>query len=292
MLEFQLLDGNPLIREGITCFKCDSTITVSDLNPEVNFCFCKFECEEPLLAFAGTTEREKDYFTLYGKSLDENYTQTFFINDEEIVDDTYGRTIPNGYEIDFTKVFNILGGGDYTLKKEFTEWGVTQTETWGLFRVAPFNEVRADDTVKIEAYQSGSFEKGYDFENEDVRFSLRIPGALTNKTEVYELLDTPDSRWMDQQVHDRFWNEYELIFNSNKYNFVRLILENLLFGTVLYISDYGLHNQHRKLPFNRIPLRIVETDSDHLKGTNTTNYTVKLKDALRDGIKHPYDPEC
>ena len=79
-----------------------------------------------------------------------------------------------------------------------------------------------------------------------------------------------------------------LIFNLNKYNFAELIFENMLIGSELYISDYSLENQHRENPFNRIPLRLVETESEHIKKTNTTQYTVKLKDAIRDGVKHPY----
>lgn len=291
MLDFQLPDDSPLVREGITCFRCDSSVTVPDPVPTVEHCFCKFECEEALLHFAGDTDRTKDYFTLYGKSIDPDYTQQFFINDEEIVDETLGRNIPNGFEVDFTKVFDVLGGGDYTLKKVYTEWGIEREESWGLFKVAPFNEVRADYTVKIEAFQTGSFENGFDFEDENVKFSLRIPGTLTNKQRVNELLDTPDENWRDLQVHDRFWNEYELIFDSNKYNFVKLLLDNMIYGTTFYISDYSLSNQHKQVPFNRIPLRIVETQSEHIKDSNTTNYIVKFKDALRDGIKHPFD-EC
>ena len=292
MLDFESIDDRPLVREGITCFRCDSSISVDPPQPEVNFCFCKFECEEPLLQFAGETEREKDYFTLYGKSIDPDYLVKYFINDEEIVDESYGKTLTNGFEVDFTKVFNILGGGDYTLKKEETEWGITKTENWGVFRVAPFSEVRADGTFKIEAFQTGSIENSYDFENENVRFSLRIPGELTNKNPVLEFKDTPDSRRNDIQVHDRFWNEYDLIFDSNKYNFVRLILENMIVGTTIFVSDYGLTNQHKKEPFNRIPLRVEEIDTERVKNTNTTNYVIKMRDALRNGIKHPYIEDC
>ena len=292
MLEFQLTDDSPLIREGITCFKCDSTVTVTPLDPETDFCFCEFECEEPLLQFAGTTEREKDYFMLYYKSEDEDLEVKYFINDTEIIDDSLGKAINNGYEVDFTKVYNVLGGGDYTLKMEIKEWGVDIVQSWGLFKVAPFNQQRADGTFKIESFQTGNIEKNFNFENENVRFSLRIPGILTNKKEVYELLDTPDGNNRDVQVHDRWWNEYDLIFDSNKYNFVKLMLNNMVFGTEVFISDYSLFNQHKKEPFNRLPLRIVETESERTIGTNTTEYTIKFRDSLRNGIKHPYIKDC
>jgi len=288
MLEFEISDSNITTREGITCLKCDSSITVEPPVEKVDFCFCNLECESPLLVFAGDTDREKDFFTLYHKSKDESAIIQFFINKIELVDVTHGKSIPNGFEVDFTKIFNTLGGGDYTLKKVVTEWAVETVTEWGLFRVAPFDLSRADGTVKIEAFQTGNFENGFDFENENVKFSLRIDGTLTNKNEVLELLDTPDGRRNDIQVHDRFWNEYDLIFDSNKYGFMKLLLKNMLFGTQLFVSDYSLSNQHKEIPFNRVPLRLVETDSDHIKGTNTTSYSVKLRDSLRNGVKHPF----
>lgn len=290
MLEFQLLDTNPLARMGITCKLDGASVDIVSDFTKLDFCFCSFECSEPLIQFAGTNEREKDYFTLYHKSKDETAAVSYSINDLPMIE-AYGRNIPNGFEVDFTKVASQLGFGDYTLKKEVEEFGQTFTESWGKFRVAPFSEIRADETVKIEAYQTGSFDNGFDFENENVKFSIRIPAILTNKTPVYETLDTPDANWKDIQIHDRFWNEYDLIFDSNKYNFVKLILENMVFGSELFVSDYNLLNQTTSVPFNRIPLRIIETDADHIKKSNTTSYVVKLRDAIRNGIKRPYN-EC
>ena len=74
-----------------------------------------------------------------------------------------------------------------------------------------------------------------------------------------------------------FIYEYDLIFSTNKYDFSNLVLENLIIGTTLFVSDYNLQNQTRKEPFNKIPLRLIETESEHIKGTNTTQYTIKLR---------------
>jgi len=288
MLEFQLTDDTPLIREGITCYRCDSSVQVGESEETVSHCFCEFECEEPLIQFASDKEREKDYFLLYYESSDEDLETIYKINETTLEDGTHGEAIEDGFLVDFTKIYNTLGGGIYTLTMEVTEWGVEFEKKYGKFKVAPFNIKRADGTVKIEAIQNGEIEKSFNFKGNNVPFSLRIPGILTDKTYVYELLDTPDNKRRDRQIHDRFWNEYNLIFNLNKYNFAELIFENMLIGSELYISDYSLENQHRENPFNRIPLRLVETESEHIKKTNTTQYTVKLKDAIRDGVKHPY----
>ncbi len=292
MLEFQLPNTTTLIREGITCFRCDASINVEDTTNEIDYCFCDVECETPLIQFASNEEREKDYFTLYYKSKDDTSTTQYFIDDTELIDGVHGVAITSGFEVDFTKIYNTLGGGDYSLKMEVTEWGATFEKVYKLFKVAPFNLLRANGTVKIEAFQSGEIEKSFNFENENVKFSLRIDGILTNKTQITELIDTPDGSRRTIQVHDRFYYEYDLIFSTNKYDFSNLVLENLIIGTTLFVSDYNLQNQTRKEPFNKIPLRLIETESEHIKGTNTTQYTIKLRDALQNGIKHPYIENC
>lgn len=288
MLDFNFPFVDTISRNGITCFKCDSSVDVGAVNPNIDYCFCQFECEDPLIQFAGNEEREKDYFTLYHKSLDEQSTVNFFINDIALLDGIHGKSIPNGFEVDFTKIYDVLGGGDYTLKSEVVEFSIDRTKTWGKFRVVPFNLQRANGTFKMESFQTGSIENSFDFENENVKFSLRLNGILTNKTRVVELLDTPSSRRKDVQVHDRWWYEYDLIFDSNKYDFVSLIFDNMAVGTEIFISDYNLENQTKSTPYNKIPLRLIESESEHIKGTNTTKYTVKFRDSLRNGIKHPF----
>lgn len=293
MLVFQLDNPNPTTREGITCFRCDSTIEVNDPILEIDFCFCTFECEEDLLVFAGNVEREKDYFTLYYKSKDESAEISFFIDETELEDGTHGRSIPNGFIVDFTKIFNEIGPGSYRLKIDVSgEFGVDFELTWGKFKVVPFDISRADGTVKIESIQSGNIESGFDFENENVPFYIRIPALFGNMQKVDELKSNPGSRRQEIQVHDRWWYEYDLEFNTNKYDFVRLILDNMIAGTEVFISDYNLMNMTREKPFNMVQVRQVETETEHIKLSNTTNYVIKFEDAIKNNVKHPYIDPC
>jgi len=297
MLVFDLVNSSPALREGITCFKCDSTISSSPPEDELTTCFCDFECETNLLAFADTslnaTDRTKDYFTLYYKSKDETAIIGFKIGETVLIDGTHGESISNGFIVDFTKIFTELGGGAYNLFIEVTgEFGFDFVKTFGKFQVCPFSELRADGTVKIKSIQNGNIESGFDYGNENVPFHLRIDGVFGNKQKVNEFIKTPNRSRVDVQVHDRWWYEYEFIFDSNKYTFVNLILNNLLAGDEVYFSDYNLANMTRETPFNNIMVRETETETDHVKGTNTSNYVVKLEDALKNNIKHPYIKDC
>lgn len=288
MLEFELPNTSPLLREGITCKLETSRVQIEDLIEAIDYCFCSFECEENLLAFAGVKEREKDFFTLYYKSKDESATINFFIDDIQLVNDTYGEVIDNGYIVDFTKVFNELGGGLYTLKIEITEFGNTFEKTYGKFEVAPYNQERADGTVRLLSIQSGNIESSFDFGREGVPFMLRFPGILTNRQKVDELKQNQNSNRVEIQVHDRWWYEYELILETNRQKFANFILNTLLPGTELYVSDYNLTNETREEPYNNIRVRQVETSIEHIKGTNTSVYVIKLEDGIKRNIKHPF----
>jgi len=305
MLIFDLPNTSPANREGITCYKCDSTISFTPPEDALSTCFCDFECETNLLAFADSspsaTDRTKDYFTLYYKSKDETAVISFNINGNDLIDGDHGvalftdetETDQVGFIVDFTKIFTTFGGNQYTLNIVVTnEFGATFTRSYGKFQVCEFSELRADGTVKIKSIQNGSIESGFDYANENVPFYLRIEGFFGNKQKINEFIKTPNGSRVDVQVHDRWWYEYEFIFDSNKYNFIDLILDNLLSGDEVYFSDYNLLNATRDVPYNNIMVRESETDAEHITGTNTSVYTVKLEDALKNNIKHPYIEDC
>ena len=288
MLDFQLLDTDPLLREGITCKFGGAKVTVSPVGIKSDFCFCNFECSENLIAFAGTTKREKDYFTLYHKSQDDDAVVEFLINDIPLVDGTHGEAISSGFIVDFTKIFNEMGGGSYLLKISINEFGVLSESTYGNFDVMPFSEDMADGTVKIEGFQSGHIESSYNFENELVPFSIRLFGILGNENKVEESVITPDNDRIDIQAHERWFYEYELIFESNNHQLSRFFLDIIMPSTKLFFSDYNLSNMTKEVPFDQLQLRGKETESEHIKGTNTTVYTISLEEAVKNNVKHPY----
>jgi hypothetical protein len=149
MIDIQVTNTTNLVRNAITCLLDKTTKFIKSINDGLDFCFCQFECEQNLLVFAGANERENDLFTLYYKSQDDTATVKYFINEIEITDDTYGKIIQNGYVVDFGKVYSQLGGGIYTLKTEIEQFGETQEIKYGKFKLARFNILRANGTVKI-----------------------------------------------------------------------------------------------------------------------------------------------
>ena len=288
MLEFQLLDPDPLLREGVTCKFEGIKINVPDPVFSSDFCFCDFECDSNLIAFAGTIDREKDYFTLYHNSKDPDATVQFFINDTELVDVIHGTAISNGFIVDFTKIFSVLGGGSYLLKTTISEFGSDLELSYGKFDVMPFSELMAEGTVKIESFQNGSIESYYDFGNENVPFSIRVFGILGNENKVKTSIITPNNSREDIQAHERWHYEYECIFTSNKHGLSRFILDIMMSSDKILFSDYNKSNMTTDKPFNKLHLREVETETEHILGTNTTKYTLSLEESIKNNVKHPY----
>ncbi len=284
MIDIQINNTTNLVRNSITCLLDKTTKSASVVNTSLDYCFCQFECEQNLLVFAGANGRENDLFTLYFKSEDENATVKYFINDTEITDNTYGKTIQNGYIVDFGKVYSELGGGDYVLKIEIEQFGETQEIKYGKFKLAPFNIMRANGTVKIQANLNNRIENGFDFGNENVPFEIRIDGKFGNRQRVIEQVLNQLSSRNTEIAHKRWHYEYELNFDIQKFNFLKLIFETILAGEQIYITDYNLDTIGQE-PYNKLPVIEIETNSDEYQGINSTTHTIRFEDALKNGIK-------
>ncbi len=284
MIDIQINNTTNLVRNSITCLLDKTTKSISAVNEPLDFCFCQFECEQNLLVFAGANERENDLFTLYYKSQDDTATVKYFINEIEITDDTYGKTIQNGYIVDFGKVFSELGGGIYTLKIEVEQFGETQKIKYGKFKLAPFNTIRANGTVKIQANLSNRIENGFDFGNENVPFEIRVDGKFGNRQRVIEQVLNPLANRNIEIAHKRWHYEYELNFDIQKFNFLKLIFETILAGEQVYITDYNLDTIGQE-PYNKVAVIEIETNSEEYQGINSTTHTIRFEDALKNGIK-------
>lgn len=284
MLRFQLPDLRPLQREGITCKLEAESIDVTNEPFELDFCFCGFECEDYLKVFSGVTEREKDFFTLYHKSLDESATVEFTINDIVLEDETHGETIPNGFTVDWTKIANTLGHGVYSLTTTINEFGAEKIRTVGEFRLMPFRLEDAHGTVKIKTIHNGDLESRYNFDCENVPFEIRLPAIFGNRTRVDEFEDFSNRNRDTEQIHDRWWYEYSLDFTMKNKALLDLLINQYLSGEIIEISDYQIFNH---VTYDKLRVRLRETDIEEEQGTNYATYSIKFEDYNKDKIKHP-----
>lgn len=289
MLEFQLPDPRPITSEGITCKLEDARVNVLDVPFVSDFCFCEFSCEKDLLAFAGTSKRERDFYTLYYENRDNDGSTEFFIIkngvETELVDGVHGRAIENGFIIEFTDIFNTLGSGRYSTRIDVLEFGVERIRTFQYFQVMPFNDLAADGTVRIESLQNGEIEGQFTYNN--VPFSIRVYGKLGDRQESFETIKNDTNNRIKEQVHTRNHFEYSLEINTVQHDFMIDILKNYSIGNVVTISDYNIRNQdvYDQLQLTRTDeAATIDNDSQ----SRYAKYTIKFQDYIQNNIKRPF----
>ena len=125
--------------------------TVKDLptsKDDVGYCSCDSMCEYKELAtvFPSDTDNtfKNDYRAVLVTLLDSGSTYTFEVIDSSgtattLVNGTHGQLfnlgfnsdqpLKVGFRIDWYKIYNVLGVGDYTIKVTQTDFGVTTENT-------------------------------------------------------------------------------------------------------------------------------------------------------------------
>lgn len=289
MLEFQLPDDRPLLVEGITCKLTGGKLSIPEGPFISDFCFCEFVCETPLLAFAGVTEREKDFYTLYYQNTDLEGSTAFFIVDNgtdiELEDGVHGTAIDHGFIVDFTEIFNRLGHGKYSFRIDINQFGSNFFREYKYFQVTQFDDILADGTVKIESVQNGEIESQFSYNN--VPFSIRVYGKFGDMQEKYDAINNDTYSRLVEQVHVRTFFEYSLEINTNQHDFMLDVIKNYSLGSTILISDYNIRNQfvHNKVSVTRSNEAIqIENQKESRYG----KYVIKFQEAIQDNIKHPF----
>ena len=280
-----------------TVIKCRLENNVLTLEPqpfEADFCFCEFACERAFPAFAGSTKREKDFFTLYFENKDtENGTTEFYgvLNGSDflLVDGVHGSVINNGFIIDFTKIHNLLGVGKYSFRIDIVEFTRETQRTFKYFDVQPFNQKIADGTVKIEAVQNGEIESQFVYDN--VPFSIRLFGKLHDRQEVFETIQNDTYNRQKEDIHTRSYFTYTLEIDSHSVNensFVNSLLVNYSLANQIKISDYNL--ARNQFVYNELlVIRTEEAASiENDPKSQYAKYKIGFQDAIQNNIKHPF----
>jgi hypothetical protein len=117
-----------------------------------------------------------------------------------------------------------------------------------------------------------------------VPFEIRVDGKFGNRQRVIEQVLNPLANRNIEIAHKRWYYEYELNFDVQKFNFLKLIFETILAGEQVYITDYNLDTIGQE-PYNKVAVIEIETNSEEYQGINSTTHTIRFEDALKNGIK-------
>ena len=169
----QIIDSNPYIyqRGGATRTKAVSlpSIPTEETN-DVSLCSLGFDYEEKVFALPGGAWYKNDKSSFLFQKLITSDTITFSIYKDgalvaSITDQTYGEwydfgTLGNslytGFVVYWENVHSAFGAGIYKIKAEKNILGVTSTFTSRQFRLLRYTDLLADNTIRLESYQTGN----------------------------------------------------------------------------------------------------------------------------------------
>jgi hypothetical protein len=297
MILTQITAGKQMILGGISCRTPSTVISLPTQEDVVCSCdFASYTCDYEELAFAYPAD-ESDSYRNDLKSIlitlvDKSGTYEFFLVKDDIeyavTDDTYGKLfdlgfnesqpLKVGYRFDWLKVYNILGGGIYTIRIKQTNFTSVVTTDSHNIRVMPFSELAAQDTVRIETYNKGVFLDGEDYEGSTSwRQQNRIAGSFGNEQQQNEILRLKDGNYSDYDVQTDFYYQYTLETHLLPSSIADLILNNDTKTDIIYINNYDVfaYKQYRDLKV--IAEGSVDSSEDYVINKNK-KFTITFED--------------
>lgn len=270
------------------------------------------DCTKPLPVFGSLTDADllKNDFTSLIKREGFGSAVTFWIMDEhcndiaQLNDDTFGTNyakgfvnapVPagfppqfifqnqyKGYKVEWRKVLQELGHGYYRLKIKSIEPTGTKEECSCLFELNEYTEERADETIRFEVTQNGkTLNEDLDYRFFNWKQQYRIYGFFGQIQRRLEQDNYLDKNRNTTQIQDQIVHE----FTCESYLFpecLRPVLDSILLGNEILISDYNLLNTDDLKNISVIPTSI---DSEYFGKSKKVADIIKFEERRKDRIK-------
>lgn len=151
------------------------------------------------------------------------------------------------WEMDALKIANEIGFDKYIIEIEITNTSseaVVSLEEF-CFKIMPFTCEGANGTVRIDVWQSGYIENGFDYT--DMLFGgilqqIRLYGSFKFKSHTVETDNVQLSNKNLQQVQTKIVDNYVLQLIGLKSSNVAKVIKDFMLGNDIIISDYNMRN--------------------------------------------------
>jgi len=269
-------------------------------------CLCAIGCEYTEKVFASPSnewwKNDKSSFLLQKQIAADTITFKIYKADvlqATISDDTYGdfydfgdlgTAYYTGFVVDWETVYSTWGAGFYKIKADKVLLGVSTTFTSQQFRLLAYSDEAADNTFRLESYQTGNIISSQ-FDYTDVLAggwyqSFRINGRLFAPDVKLEIDRIMNEEYKQVQVVESLTKEWKLLAKqlpaviSNQ-----IIYDNTLANRFL-VTDYNLYN-HEIYRREELYATSIEKNNEPNMNRNRT-WTIKLGDSTENIIKRNY----
>lgn len=298
----QLTNPTPMAFTEFSCALQTESVTIPVGKPELDFCFCDFECDFTELVLADLSdldEYKNDRTSVLIDLPDASLSFTIDLVNAStgvvtpLIDATYGsyyalgsiagHPTKGGYLLDWNKVATLLGFGVYYIEQEQTLFTGTVTEKTYNFRLQPYTEVRANRTVKIESVHNGCIEGGIDYTGMNWLRSIRIPGKFGNLVPRIETDNYVSTNRKIIQIQDQVVNEYTLFTRRVPEAVLIPLVQDKILANEIFITDYNLDSFEDIRQKEVVALEI--TDTVYNSGSKKAKYNIRFEEKLQNLIK-------
>jgi hypothetical protein len=266
----------------------------------LDFCRCQGECEYKELAFVldDGGDFKNDQSSFIGQKVFSSDTITFKLLKAGVVvatlnSSTYGvyydfgtftgNTNAKGFLVNWLKVQQGLGYGEYIVRMEIVSLGVTYTTDSHPFTVTGWNPDLADGTVRIETYQTGFIMNGFNYSGMNWYQSIRIPAQFGDKKPELIVNNYKDSSRKVYPIQSELQYTYKLETRLLPSSIFNPMNEDYLMGNEIYITDYNIKNQEI---FRRKPVVLTGIpEVENHQGITKSDFVFEFKDRTQDIIK-------
>lgn len=181
-----------------------------------------------------------------------------------------------GFLIFWELVQAAHGNGSYQIKSQLDIVGVKSTFTSRTFQLITYNDVAANNTVRIESTQNGNI-IGSQFDFTDLNWyqSLRLPGTFGSDSPVLETNDYVDSDHNSKQITAIMKPQWFLKTGLINYEVGTKLLYNKLLANQILITDYLVKAESI---FRRVDVMVSEIEKPEIKGTPNRVYNATFTD--------------
>ena len=198
-----------------------------------------------------------------------------------------------GFVADWTKIYNIFGGGKYQIKIQIANFGNSYTLTSRYFRVYPYSPQMAHGTVRIEGYQTGNilaanvdYSALLDELPNGWYSSIRIEGLFGEKTPTLETDEYLNSSYGVRQNQNRIVNEYLLQSEILPASISNRITQDQILSNSVLVTSYDLYATDI---FRRKEVAPVAfSDVTHFQQMGGARYNITFRDRIQNVLKRNF----
>ena len=294
--------GNQMALRGWSKSTPSKVITLPTQDRLVCHCdFVSHDCNYEELAFVNVLDEsdsfQNDFKAVLIDLLDDSSTFEFHLVKQDgteiaLTDNTYGsfydkdwlgeQPLKVGYRIDWFKVYELHGGGIYTIRVRQTDFGNTVEATSHDIKLMKYSTLAAEGTVKIKTIQKGVNLNGQDYTGINAGWlnMNRIRAKFGNETQQNEISRLKDANYQDYDVQNDFFYQYTLQTEPLPSSIADSILNMDTKTDQIFVTNYDLFCYRQYEDLEVVATGDVESSED-FRTNKDKHFTITFKDRAK-----------